>query len=232
MPSGFREVVDLTHVLSPEMPVFPAFRPMRFVERFTHDKDGFQCGELTLNEHCGTHMDAPIHFVAGGATVDVIAPDRLVAPLAVISIKARVDQDADSGVTLDDLHAWERQHGRIVPGALVVMYSGWDARIHDARAFVNADARGTSHTPGFTGEAAEFLVRERDIVGLGVDTLSLDMGTSSGPAAHLAVLGAGRFGIEVIANLAAVPASGATVVVGGPKHRAGTGGPVRLLALV
>jgi kynurenine formamidase len=232
LSNGFRQVVDLTHVLSPRMPVFPAFRSMQFVERFTIEKDGFQCGELTLNEHCGTHMDAPIHFVAGGETVDRIAAERLIAPLVVISIRSRVGANPDTGVTVDDLQAWEKSYGRIPPGALVVMDSGWDQRIGDAAAFINTDQTGRAHTPGFTGEAAAFLVKERDIVGVGVDTLSLDMGVSTSPAAHLAVLGAGKYGLEVIANLANVPPAGATAVVGGPKHQAGTGGPVRLLALV
>jgi kynurenine formamidase len=176
-------------------------------------------------------MDAPIHFVAGGLTVDRLPAERLFAPLAVISIKDRVDRDPDTGVTVDDILAWEKQHGRLPSRAFVAMHTGWDARIGDARAFLNIDASGTAHTPGFTGAAAEFLVFERDIVGVGVDTVSLDMGTATSPAAHLAILGAGKYGIEVAANLAAVPPAGAMVIVGAPKHKDGTGGPVRLLAV-
>ena len=96
---------------------------------------------------------------------------------------------------------------------------------------MNADAKGTSHTPGFGGEAAKFLVEERAVVGVGVDTLSLDLGTATSPVAHLSVLGAGRYGVEVIANLATVPPSGAMVIVGAPKHVGGSGGPVRLFAV-
>jgi kynurenine formamidase len=201
LPNGFRQVFDLTHVLSPATPVFQAFRPMRYQPLFTIEKDGFTCGELTLNEHTGTHMDAPIHFVAGGSTVDRLPVGQLLAPLAVISIKARVDRNPDTGVTVEDLLAWEAQHGRLPAGALVAMDAGWDRRIADAGSFLNVDGSGTAHTPGFTGEAAQFLVTERDIVGVAVDTVSLDMGTSRSPAAHLAVLGAGKYGIEVAANL-------------------------------
>jgi kynurenine formamidase len=231
LPNGFREVFDLTHLLSPATPVYPAFKPMRYQPLFTIQKDGFTCGEITLNEHTGTHMDAPIHFVAGGMTVDRLPAERLFAPLAVISIKDRVDRDPDTGLTVDDILAWETRHGRLPGRAFVAMYSGWDARIGDARAFLNIDTSGTAHTPGFTGEAAEFLVFERDIVGVGVDTVSLDIGTAPSPAAHLAILGAGKYGIEVAANLASVPAAGAMVIVGAPKHKDGTGGPVRLLAV-
>jgi len=233
LANGFRQVFDLTHVLSPETPVFAAFKPMRFERLFTIEKDGFTCGELTLNEHTGTHMDAPVHFIASStASVDTLPVEKFIAPLAVISIKDRVDKDPDTGVTVDDITAWEKAHGPLPSGALVVMHTGWDARIQDSKAFLNIDAKGKAHLPGFTGEAAEFLVRERDIVGVGVDTVSLDMGKSTSPVAHLAILGGGKYGIEVINNLGSVPPAGATAIVGAPKHKNGTGGPVRLLAVV
>jgi kynurenine formamidase len=228
---GFRDTFDLTHTLSSQTPVYPVFRPMQYVEKFTIAKDGFGCGELTFNEHTGTHMDAPIHFVAGKTSVDRLPVDKFFAPLAVVSIKERVDKDPDTAVSVDDILAWERRHGRLPAGAFVAMYSGWDLRIGDPRTFLNADANNTMHTPGFGGEAAKFLTEQRDIVGVGVDTLSLDLGTSTAPVAHLAVLGAGKYGVEVIANLAAVPPAGATIIVGAPKHLGGTGGPVRLFAV-
>jgi len=231
LAKGFRDTFDLTHTLSSRTPVYPAFRSMQFVEKFTIAKDGFGCGELTFNEHTGTHMDAPAHFIAGRSSVDRLPVDRFFAPLAVISIKARVDKSPDTAVSVDDILAWEKLHGRLPAGAFVAMYSGWDTRITDAARFLNADAKGTMHTPGFGGEAVKFLTEQRDIVGVGVDTLSLDLGTSATPVAHLTVLGAGKYGVEVIANLAAVPAAGATLIVGAPKHLGGTGGPVRLYAV-
>jgi kynurenine formamidase len=231
LPQGFTRMFDLTHTISARTPVFPSFQPMRYVPMFTIARDGFQCGEITLNEHTGTHMDAPIHFVDGALSVDRLPVEQLFAPLVVISIADRVKANPDTAVTPEDVRAWERRHGRIPAGAFVAMDSGWDVRIGDAAAFINRDARGTSHTPGFSGEAAALLTKERDIVGAGVDTLSLDLGTSTGAPAHLGFLGAGKYGIEAIANLAAVPPSGATVIVGGPKHLAGTGGPVRLFAV-
>ena len=231
LAKGFRDTFDLTHTLSSQTPVYPVFRPMQYVEKFTIAKDGFGCGELTFNEHTGTHMDAPVHFVAGRTSVDRLPIDKFFAPLAVVSIKARVDKNPDTAVSVDDILAWEKLHGRLPAGAFVAMYSGWDARITDGKKFLNADAKDTMHTPGFGGEAAKFLVEQRDIVGVGVDTLSLDLGTSTSPVAHLTVLGAGKYGVEVIANLASVPASGATIIVGAPKHLGGTGGPVRLFAV-
>jgi kynurenine formamidase len=231
MPNGFRTVYDLTHTFSPKLPVFPAFKPVQIRQRFTIAKDGFFANEITFDEHTGTHFDAPVHFVANGATADHVEPDRLFAPLAVVSVEARAAKDADAVLTVDDLLAWEKQHGRLPRGAFVAMRSGWDARIGDATRFLNKDAKGTMHAPGFSEQAAQFLVRERDIVGAGVDTLSLDAAQVQKFVAHLALLGAGKFGVELMANLGAVPPSGATVIVGGPKHEGASGGPVRVFAV-
>jgi kynurenine formamidase len=232
LPRGFTTVHDLTHTLSADTPVVPDFRRPAYDQKFTIARNGYQCGELTYNEHSGTHMDAPVHFFEGQTTVDRLPVDRFLAPLVVVSIKDRVDRDPDASVSVDDLLAWERQHGRIPAGALVAMHAGWDSRYADRAAFLNADARGTSHTPGFSGDASTFLVEQREIVGIGVDTLSLDPGASGKAASHLAILGAGKYGVEVIANLGTIPPAGATIVVGAPKHLNGTGGPVRLYALV
>ena len=231
LANGFRTVYDLTHPFSPRLPVFPAFKPVRIRPRFGIAKDGFFANEITFDEHTGTHLDAPIHFVTSGASADKISPDRLFAPLVVVSIEARAAKDADAVVTVDDLLAWEKQHGRIPAGAFVAMHSGWDARIGDAARFLNKDAKGTMHAPGFSEQAAQFLVKERDIVGAGVDTLSLDAAQVPKFVAHLALLGAGKFGVELIANLGGVPSSGATIIVGGPKHEGASGGPVRVFAV-
>jgi kynurenine formamidase len=131
----------------------------------------------------------------------------------------------------EDLAAWEKQHGRIPPGALVAMHSGWDQRVGTVERFLNRDAKGVMHAPGFSEAAARFLVQERDIVGAGVDTLSLDPAAAQKFAAHLVLLGAGKYGVELMANLGAVPPAGATVIVGGPKHEGASGGPVRVLAV-
>jgi kynurenine formamidase len=231
LAQGFREVFDLTHTFSPRLPVFPAFRPVQIRERFTGAKDGFFANELTFDEHTGTHMDAPVHFVAGTASADRIPVDALIAPLAVVSIVPRAIRDADATVTVDDLLAWEKRYGRLPSGAFVAMHSGWDLRIGNPDLFLNRDAKGVMHAPGFSEAAARFLVQERDIVGAGVDTLSLDAGAAQAFVAHLAVLGAGKYAVELMANLSLVPPSGATIVVGGPKHERASGGPVRVLAV-
>jgi kynurenine formamidase len=232
LANGFRDVHDLTHTYSASLPVFPSFHPLRMTPKFSIAKDGFFASELTFDEHTGTHMDAPMHFIPGGTSADRLPVDRFFAPLVVFSIADRAAQDADTTVSVDDLLAWEKAHGRIPAGAFVAMYSGWEKLVPTPEKFINRDAKGVNHAPGFGGEAAEFLVKQRDIVGVGVDTLSLDatgLGTS---VAHVTFLGGGKYGIELLANLMNVPPAGATVIVGGPKHEGASGGPTRVYAVV
>ena len=231
LAKGFREIFDLTHTFSPKLPVFPAFKPVQIRQRFAIAKDGFFANEITFDEHTGTHLDAPVHFVANAASADRLQVDRLFAPLAVVSIEPRAAKDADALLTVDDLLAWEKRHGRLPRDAFVAVHSGWDARVGDPNRFLNQDAKGTMHAPGFSGEAAQFLVRERDIVGVGIDTLSLDAGAAQKFVAHLALLGGGKYGVELLASLGRVPPSGATIIVGGPKHEGASGGPVRVFAV-
>ena len=231
LAGGFTEIHDLTHTLSAEMPVYPVFEPfqMESTHEFSSDQL-WSAYRLSFNEHTGTHMDAPIHFDAGAIPIDQIEPAQFFAPLVVISIRDRAQRDHDSGVTVDDVREWERRHGRLPNGAFVAMHSGWDERIGDSERFLNIDAAGFHH-PGFTGEVARFLTEERDIVGVGVDAISLDVGTASGFPAHLTILPAGKYGLEVMANLGAVPPAGATIIIGAMKHQGGTGGPVRAFAV-
>jgi kynurenine formamidase len=226
-----RTVVGLSHVLTPQFPIWPGFTPIEITTVRTHDKDGFFVNTWHTVEHHGTHVDAPIHFVKGRWSADEIPEAALVAPAAVIHIHDRATSNPDTGVTADDLKAWERRYGRIPEGAAVFMHSGWEARVGDQGAFRNADAQDVLHFPGFSREAAEFLVRDRSIAGIGVDTLSLDPGNFKDFAAHVTVLGANKWGIENLANLATIPESGATVFVGVPKVKGASGGPARVMAV-
>lgn len=227
-----RDVIDLTHPFSPSLPVYPGYTPVQVRERFVVTRDGFSAHEVTYDEHTGTHVDAPSHFVAGGVSADRIPVDRLVAPLAVISIAERAARDADTVVTVDDLIEWEKRNGAIPAGAFVAMHAGWAVRVGDAERFLNRDGKGVLHMPGFSEEAAHLLVQKREVVGVGVDTLSLDPGRAQKFTAHIAILGAGRYGVEMMANLDRVPPAGATIIVGAPKLVGGTGGPARVIALV
>ena len=207
-------IIDLTHTLHPGFPVWPGDEPFTMAAVATVADDEFAINELRYWEHVGTHIDAPAHKVDGGVTVDLLDVADLVAPLVVIDIATR------PLLTVDDIVEWEQEFGRMPDRAFVAMLSGSEKRL------------GEPDAPGFARGAVQFLVEERNIVGIGVDTLSVDPASSSDYAAHTALLEAGRYGVEALANLGAVPVVGATVVVGAPKHRGGSGGPCRVLAIV
>jgi len=222
-------VTDLTHTFRAGFPVYSGNPPARKT-LVSIEKNGFYAQEWTFGEHSGTHMDAPGHFVAGGRLVTKLRPQELLAPAAVIDIRARAASNPDAAVTPDDLRAYERRHGRIPKGALVLMNSGWAAKVNDPAAFKNADAGGTYHFPGFGLEAVDFLLRRRAIRGIGVDTMSLDPGNSKTFDVHKRLLGADRYGLENVANLSKLRPRGATVSVGVIPWEEGSGGPCRLLA--
>jgi len=205
-PAAFTNVQDLTHVLRHDFPIWPG-------------EDERKLKTKTI--YTVTHMDAPAHFAEGGATAEQLDAANLFAPLAVIHIHERAARDPDAWVTPDDILAWEKKHGPLPKGAFVAMHSGWERFANDQEKFRNMDDSGTMHFPG----AAAMLIEEREIVGIGVDTLSLDFGASKDFKVHLTVLPAGKYGIENLANLAKVPPAGAYVFIGGPKVEARARGP-------
>lgn len=228
----FSKVHDLTHTLFEGFPTFSGEKWFTVEKPVTWEKDKVNLHRWTLMEHTGTHMDAPLHFSQDGKSVDMIDIADLVVPLAVIDIRERAAGDADAGVTPDDIKAWEAKNGPLPEGCCVAMNSGWH-KLLDQPKFTGRDAEGRNHTPGFHAEAAEFLIEERNVKGIAVDTLSLDRGIASGAfPVHYAWLGSGRWGVEAIAGLDDLPAKGAMLVVAGPKVRGATGGPSRILALV
>jgi kynurenine formamidase len=228
---NFSRIQDLTHVVTPDFPMYPGAPQMQITLLRTIQGNGFYKNLLILDEHTGTHMDAPAHFAEDGTSAERLPVERLVAPLVVVDISERAASDPDAQLMPDDILAWESQHGPLPAGAFVAMNSGWEAHVGDATAYLNQDASGMPHFPGFHPDAAAMLVNERDIVGIGVDTVSLDFGASTDFGAHLTVLPAGRYGLENLAALGTVPPSGATIIVGGPKHLAASGGPTRAFAL-
>jgi len=224
------KISDMTHELHPAFPTFGGGQQFEMSKVFDFAKDGYNLFELKVNEHTGTHLDAPLHFSPDGQSVAEIPVENLVAPLCIVDIKARAAENPDAQVTPDDLKAWIAAHGEIPKGACVAMNSGWSAHVNSDK-FRNADDKGAMHFPGFHLEAVQMLMDDADVVGIAVDSLSLDHGISQDFAVHYAWLPSNRWGLECIANLDALPASGATLIVGAPKHRGGTGGPSRVLAM-
>jgi kynurenine formamidase len=230
-PRRFKTAVDLTHTMSPDFPTFFGVPGIELQKQFDLKKDGFNLNWWRIIEHAGTHIDAPIHFSESGDTVEKIPTDTLVAPLAVIDVRSRAAQNPDYLVSRQDLTDWEKKHRRLPNHCCVAMLSGWAQHAGSAAKYTGAKD-GTFHFPGFSPEAAEWLMKERSVVGLAVDTLSLDNGPSKDFRVHRLWLPSGRWGLENVANLDKVPASGATLVVGAAKVRNATGGPARLIALV
>jgi kynurenine formamidase len=230
-PRSFTRVVDLTHAMGPDFPTYDGGSNLELETVVTLAKDGYNMYRWHLVEHTGTHMDAPIHFGDGVQSAAEIPVENLVVPLAVVDIRAKAADDPDAQLTPDDLRAFEAAHGPIAEGACVAMLSGWSDKVSGPE-FRNADADGVMHFPGFHVEAAQFLMSERNATGIAVDTLSLDPGRSADFATHYAWLPSNRWGLEAVANLADLPPTGATLVVGGPKIKGATGGPSRVLALL
>jgi kynurenine formamidase len=232
MNGMFSSILDLTHTWGPDFPMYPGAEQPTFEVIVTIESGGFFKSKLTLDEHTGTHMDAPIHFAEDGASADMLAPENFIAPLVVVDISGRAASDPDAQGMVDDILAWESEHGALPAGAFVALNAGWDAMVDDPESYLNLDAEGVPHFPGWHPDATAMLVNERDIVGMGVDTVSLDFGASTDFGTHLTLLPAGKFGIENLANLGSAPASGAWVIIGGPKHVNASGGPSRVLAFV
>lgn len=231
LADGHTSVEDLTHELHTDFPTYFGESQFAMTQKFNWDEHKFNLFEMTVNEHTGTHIDAPLHFSEDGLSVAEIPVSNLVVPLCVIDIKARAASDADTQVTPDDIKSWIASNGEIPENACVAMNSGWGDKINSAN-YRNADSDGKQHYPGFHVEAVNMLMEESTAMSIAVDTLSLDHGISGDFASHYAWLPTGRFGIENIANLDSVPANGATLVIGAPKHRGGTGGPARIFAMV
>jgi len=228
----FNSVIDLTHTMSADFPTFDGGPGMELQKVLDFKKDGFNANRWVINEHAGTHLDAPIHVSEAGLTAERIPAETLVAPLAVVNVSEKAAKNSDYRLSRADLAAWEGRHGRLPDNGCVAMNSGWAQHVGDVAKFVGRDANGVMHFPGIDPDAAEWLIRERRIVGLAVDTLSLDHGPSKDFRTHLLWLPGGRWGLENVAALDQVPAIGATLVVGLAKIKGATGGAARLFALV
>lgn len=228
----FKAVVDLTHTMSPEFPTFFGVPGIEIQKQYDFKKDGFNLNWWRIIEHAGTHLDAPIHFSENGITVEKIVAGELVVPLAVIDVRRQAEKDADYIVTVEDVLTWEKRFKKLPDNCCVAMLSGWAQHVGDAAKYTGKDAAGTFHFPGFSPQLAEWLLKERKVLGLAADTLSLDNGASKDFKTHHIWLPSGRWGLENVANLEKLSPAGATLVVGLPKVKDATGGPVRLIALI
>jgi kynurenine formamidase len=231
---AFRRVriVDLSYAIHGKLPRWPG--DTRVFEAKTNAsvrKDGYFTRSFWMLEHYGTHLDAPAHFSPGKQTVDQIPLEKLIGPAVVIDVRKEARNDADHRLTLARVARWEKQHGRIPRGAIVLLRTGWAARWPDEKRYRNMDARGVMHFPGYSVEAVRLLIR-RKVSGIGIDTMNVDYGASQDFAVHTISHGAGLYHLENLANLSALPESGAFLVVAPIKLAGGSGGPARVFAIL
>jgi kynurenine formamidase len=246
LASGRVEVIDLTQPLGPDTPVIglpPMFAPspgvtIDTISRYDARGPAWYWNTLRFGEHTGTHFDAPIHWVTGkdlpGNACDTIPPQRFVGPACVIDVEREVATNPDFLLTPERIEAWEAEHGRIPAGAWVLLRTGWSRRT-DVASFLNAGPDGP-HSPGFHASASAMLAHERDILGVGVETIGTDAGqahTFDPPFPNHGIMhGAGKFGLASLCRLERLPATGAVLIAAPLKIVHGSGSPLRVLALV
>jgi kynurenine formamidase len=229
--NGRAEVVDLSHDLREGMPLFPGGIPFT-LETLTQLADGYYMNSFVSGEHTGTHVDAPAHFGKGLPAVDEIPPTRLVSQGILIDVQSRAGANPDYALTLADLQGWEKANGRIPPRTMVILNTGWHQRWENPDRYLNRDEAGALHFPGFSAEAARFLLKERDVNGIGIDTASVDPGKSTTFDVHKVMLQGGRYQVENLDNLNLLPGRGFSVIVAPMKISRGSGAPARVLAIV
>lgn len=246
LASGAVRVVDLSQPLGPDTPViglpeiFAASPGVSIdtISRYDDKGPAWYWNTLRFGEHTGTHFDAPIHWISGRDlpenACDTIPARRFVGPAAVIDVTAEVVADEDHLLTVSAIDAWEARHGPIPAGAWVLLRTGWSRRT-SRDAFLNLRADGP-HSPGFAAAASRLLALDRDILGVGVETIGTDAGQAGGfdpPFPNHAIMhGAGKFGLASLTNLDQLPPTGAVVIAAPLKIVNGSGSPVRVIALV
>lgn len=239
------QLIDLTNTLSAETPTLELPPPFANLADFSleqvsaYDAPGplWKHHDIRTGEHVGTHLDAPIHWVTGrgGKDVSQLELSRLVGPAVVLDFADEASRDADFLLDVHHVQAWEQQHGGIPANAWLLLRTGWDRYAQDRRRFLNADETG-SHTPGFTAACARWLAEEREISGVGVETVGIDAGGAAAmdppfPVHHY-LLGADKYGITSLQNLHRLPPQGTLVVVAPLPIVGGTASPTRVIALV
>jgi kynurenine formamidase len=229
--SGKTRVLDLSYAINDMLVPWPGDK--RWFEaqvNATVEKNGYFTRSFWMLEHYGTHLDAPIHFPPGKTTVDQIPAKQFFGPAVVLDISEEGAKDADYQAPVSRVEQWERKHGRILEGSIVLLRTGWASRWPDAQKYRNQDAQGKMHFPGFSAEAAKLLI-SRKVSGIGCDTLSVDYGASEDFVVHHLVLGAGLYQLENLTDLSGLPETGAFLVVAPIKLEGGSGGAVRVFAI-
>ena len=232
--TGKIHVVDMTHTLSLSAPFWPdpSGNPFSYDTLVKQPSGAPAMGKYHIPEHFGTHLDAPIHSADNLVSVDKLTPNELFGPVVVIDATGKCAENADYLLSEQDILDWEKAHSPIPDRAIVLMLTGWGKKWGDYKAYKNEDDSGKMHFPGFSKEAALFLTKERNILGIGIDTFSVDAAVTDGFPVHGLVNGAGKFHLENVANLHELPPAGAYLITAPIKLEGGSGGQVRIFGIV
>ena len=233
------KILDLSYNLGPETIYWPTAEPFKLT-RVAHGRVAaggywYVSNNISMSDHGGTHMDAPIHFGEGKRSSAEVPLSNCIGPACVIDVSAAAARDSDYRMTTGDIENWECAHGKIPRGAIVLMNSGWGARWPDKKTYMGTDKPmdvPNLHFPGYSKAAAELLVKQRDVAALAIDTASIDYGQSKDFIVHQVLNGANKPGFENVANAGKLPPTGATVVALPLKIEGGSGGPTRIIALL
>jgi kynurenine formamidase len=233
-------LVDLSHPFNRRTIYWPTARRFTLTKVAEGETEGgwfYAANNFAAAEHGGTHLDAPIHFARGGETADAVPLRRLAGPAVNVDVRAPSAADRDHLVSVADLTAWEARNGRIAGRSMVLLRTGWERRWPDAERYLGTAQRGQAavadlHFPGLSEEAARWLVQERAVKAVGIDTASIDRGQSTQFEAHRVLGAAGVPVFENVASLGDLPADGFQVVALPMKIQGGSGGPLRALAIV
>lgn len=234
-----QHVIDLSHAYGPQTVYWPT-SPSKFtLDRLASGKtEGgyfYAANSLCTPEHGGTHLDAPRHFSETGRTAEQIPLDQLIAPAVVIDVAARADRDRDYRLTPADVADFEKAHGPIARGTIVLLRTGWSRHWPDAREYLGDDTPGDASRlrfPSYGEAAARLLVEERGVAALGIDTASIDYGRSTAFEVHRLAAARNVPGLENLTNLDRLPPRGAVAIALPMKIEGGSGGPLRAVALV
>jgi len=229
---AYRKIIDLSHVIHPQIPRWPGDPEVQFSAHANLETDGFYVRRVTIGEHSATHINAPNTFDPQGASIDTYSADFLVVSAVVIDIRDRAATNPDYALTIADIHAWEAQYQPIPEQSIVLLFTGWQAKWDDPIAFLNQDAAGGLHFPGFSEAATEFLLEKRAIAGVGSDAHGIDPGNDQDFATNRRVLKQGGIVLENLTHLDQLPARGATLAIGILRLQSGSGSPVSVLAFV
>jgi kynurenine formamidase len=228
----YTRVIHLSHVIDIDIPQWSGDPTVEFETVAELNNDGYYLRRFCLGEHSATHINAPNSFHSSAVGIDQYPAQSLVVPAVVIDIRQSTAVNADYALTIADVVAWEEQYGEISPGCVVILNTGWQNKWLDKSAFLNHDAQGIAHFPGFGSDATQFLLNERQIVGVGIDTHGVDPGLDKSFAINRLVLEQSRIVLENLTNLDQLPPKGTTLAIGILRLRGGSGSPVGVLALV